>query len=268
MEKHKKPKNERIDVDSLTSSESGVVGVLEIILRRFKILTHVSTILPLYLLASLCLATALLPSVVAFHFIHQWSSSFSQIAQYFFTGFSLALGFYLYGFTLIFVAPLTNVILRAKLKPWRGPYYSLSAIRWYIHNGITYLARYTFLEFVTPTPFNIMFYKMMGMKIGKGVQINTTCISDPSLIELGDKVTVGGSVTIVAHYGAGGFLVIAPVKIGRGVTLGLRSIVMGGVEIGEGSKVLPNSVLLPNTKVPPGEIWGGVPAQKMVFPEE
>lgn len=47
---------------------------------------------------------------------------------------------------------------------------------------------------------------MMGMKLGKGVQINSTNISDPALIQMDDKVTIGGSATIIAHYASGGFL--------------------------------------------------------------
>ena len=101
------------------------------------------------------------------------------------------------------------------------------------------------------------------MRIGKNCQINSTAISDPSLIELGDYVTIGGSATICAHYASGGFLVIAPVKIGSGATIGLRAIIMGGVEIGEKAKLLPNSVVLPKTKIPAGETWGGVPAIRL-----
>ena len=32
------------------------------------------------------------------------------------------------------------------------------------------------------------------------------------------------------------------------------------VEIGEKAKILPNSVVLPKTRIPAGETWGGVPA--------
>ena len=103
----------------------------------------------------------------------------------------------------------------------------------------------------------------MGMKIGHGVAINTTWISDPSLVELGDKVTLGGSVTIVAHYGQGGLLIIAPVKIGNHCTIGLKATVMGGTVIGDNCKILPHSVVMPKTVIPEGETWGGVPAQKI-----
>ncbi|HPI40887.1 MAG TPA: hypothetical protein PLJ21_08785, partial [Pseudobdellovibrionaceae bacterium] len=116
-------------------------------------------------------------------------------------------------------------------------------------------------------PFNIWFYRRLGMKIGRGCQVNSTHISDPSLITMGDKVTVGGSVTIVAHYGQGGFLVLAPVVIEDNVTLGLKATIMGGSHIGKGAKILPHSVVLPKTKIPENETWGGVPAKKLSLEE-
>jgi hypothetical protein len=51
---------------------------------------------------------------------------------------------------------------------------------------MTYVMRFTFLEFITPTPINIFFFKAMGMKIGKGTVINTSFISDPSVSPRGD----------------------------------------------------------------------------------
>jgi acetyltransferase-like isoleucine patch superfamily enzyme len=161
------------------------------------------------------------------------------------------------------ILPILNHVLVGSLKEWKGPYYSLEAIRWYIHNGILYMLRYSFLEFVTPSPFSLWFYRAMGMKIGESSVINSTHISDPSLVSLGSKVTIGGSATIVAHYGQAGFLVLSPVLIEDEVTIGLRATVMGGAKIRRGAKILPNSVVMPKTEVPAGEIWGGVPAQKI-----
>ncbi|MCB0350065.1 MAG: hypothetical protein KDD38_02705, partial [Bdellovibrionales bacterium] len=162
-----------------------------------------------------------------------------------------------------FIIPLVNFLLRSKPKVFRGPYYSIDFLRWYIHNALTYVARYTFLEFITPTPLNLLFFKMMGMHIGRGTQINTTNISDPALITMGNYVTIGGSATLCAHYGQEGYLVISPVKIGDKVTIGLKASVMGGVEIGDGAKIMPHSAVLPKTIIGAGEVWGGVPAVKL-----
>lgn len=253
----------RIDLNATTSELGGLKGLFEILLRRFKVAMHLITMLPVYFFACIILGLSLTPSVALFRFIQEETQSFPFFVQSLFFALSLACGYFLYGTTLIFLAPLVNKIMVGRLKEWRGNYYSAESLKWFIHNGLTYLARFTFLEFVTPSPVAILFYQMMGMKIGKGVVINSTWISDPSMIEMKDKVTIGGSVTIVAHYGQGGLLVIAPVKIGSNCTIGLKATIMGGCEIGDGAKLLPHSVLLPKTIVPPGETWGGVPAQKI-----
>lgn len=256
-------KSKHTYADPLVSERGGVGGFAETILRRFKNLTHFVLIMPIYGLGCAIVGAAAAPGILMFETISSLGVGQAAWLKYFLTGTGAAAGYFTYGFTLIFLSPLVNFLLRTRLKPWRGPYYSLEAIRWYIHNGATYLVRFTFLEFITPTPFNLMFYRLMGMKIGRGVAINSTWISDPSLIELGHKVTIGGSVTLVGHYGQGGYLVLAPVKIGDRVTIGLKATVMGGVTIGEGAKILPNSVVLPKTVIPPNETWGGVPARKI-----
>ena len=221
------------------------------------------TMLPLYALTTMIFGLALFLPVLLFRTMLEYSQTFSFYPQCFIIGFALAAGYFTYGFSMLAIIPTVNFLMRANLKAWKGPYYSVESLKWFIHNGLTYLVRFTFLEFVTPSPLSNLFYQMMGMKIGKGVVINTTWISDPSMIELGNKVTLGGSVTIVAHYGQGGILILAPVKIGDNCTIGLKSSIMGGVKIGDGAKLLPHSVVMPKTEIPPGETWGGVPAQKI-----
>jgi Carbonic anhydrases/acetyltransferases, isoleucine patch superfamily len=255
--------DKRPDVYSVKSERKGLGGFIENLLREFKIVFHLVMLAPLYMIGAACIGAALLPGFYLFTAMSSWTAGLSEGMRFWMLGCSLGAGYFMYGFSMIVIAPTLNFLFRTSLKEWRGPYYSLPAIRWYIHNGLTYVVRYTFLEFITPTPFNLFFFRMMGMKIGEGTMINTSMISDPSMIEMGRKVTLGGSVTIVAHYGQGGFLVLAPVKIGDKATIGLRAILMGGVTIGEGAKILPNSVVLPKTQIPAGETWGGVPARKI-----
>ncbi len=253
----------KIDLDSVESNHKGMAGLFEKLLRRFKVAMHIATMIPVYLFACVVLGLCLVPGVAVFREVIELTQNQSAWIQNIAYGLSFAVGFFLYGISLVFLAPAINFLIGGKLKEWRGPYYSVESLRWFLHNGLTYLARYTFLEFVTPSPLGILFYQMMGMKIGKGVQLNTTWISDPSLIAIGDNSTIGGSVVIVAHYGQGGLLVIAPVKIGAFCTVGIKATIMGGVVIGDGAKILPHAVLLPNTIVPPWEIWGGAPAHKV-----
>lgn len=245
------------------SSKKGVSGTLEKMLRRFKSLMHIVMVIPLYALVSVILGGSLIPGVLIIRSAHRWGIQFSEVIYAFILGSSIVTSFFVCGFSAMIILPILNKILVGSLKAWKGPYYSLEAVKWYIHNGILYMLRYSFLEFVTPSPFSLWFYRAMGMKIGEGTVINTTHISDPSLVELGKKVTIGGSATIVAHYGQGGFLVLSPVVIDDEVTIGLRATIMGGTKIGKGAKILPNSVVMPKTEVPSREVWGGVPAHKL-----
>ncbi len=259
MEKKKK----RFNVEPQGSKEKGVAGLFETILRKLSTVAHAILLIPMYAFASFSAGIALMPGIALFNWVHENTHNSGTVFRYGAMGVSIGSGYFLYGFSLLIILPTLNFIMRANLKPWRGTYYSLGTVNWYIHNSMTYLMRYTFLEFLTPTPFNIIFYQLMGMKVGRGTQINSSHITDPSLIELGKKVTIGGSATICAHYGMSGFLIIAPVKIGDGAVIGLRAIIMGGVTIGENAKVLPNSVVLPKTVIPAGETWAGVPAKKI-----
>ncbi|MCM2322352.1 MAG: hypothetical protein NDJ90_03725 [Oligoflexia bacterium] len=241
----------------------GILGTYERSLRKFPATLHALSLLPLYLLAIVCAGLAVTPGVALFSRVFETSAGLAPILRYPLLCITGASGYFLYGACMVLLVPAVNRLLHVRPRAFRGPYHSLETVRWYIHNGLTYLVRYSFLEFITPTPFNTLFYRLMGMKVGKGVQINSSHISDPGLIELGDHVTIGGSAVVIAHYAVGGLLVIAPTRIGRGATIGLRATIMGGVEIGEKAKVLPNSAVLPNTKIPPGETWGGVPARKI-----
>ena len=189
----------------------------------------------------------------------------SSWVRYPLTGLALAASYFAYGLALLVIAPVLNFLLGGRLQPYRGSAISFTALRWYVHCTMTLVVRYSFLEFVTPSPFAQLYYRLMGMKIGRNVTINSTAIADPSLIEIDDGATIGGSASVLAHYGQGGYLVIAPVKIGAGATIGLRAVIMGGVEVGAKAKVLASSFVLPNTKIPDGETWAGIPAQRIVL---
>ena len=179
----------------------------------------------------------------------------------------MVIGYFTYGFALILIAPLLNLLLGGRLVPYRGRQVSPAALRWYVHATLTLLPRLTFLDFISATPYLNFFYRLMGMKVGRNVTINTTAIADPSLIEIGDGATLGGSCSVMAHYAQGGYLVIAPVRIGARATIGLRAIILGGVTIGERAKVMAGSFVMPKTVIPDGETWGGIPARK-VSPSE
>jgi acetyltransferase-like isoleucine patch superfamily enzyme len=233
------------------------------LLRRFARVSYFVAVLLLYALGATALGLAGAPALWCFQHLLAWSGQLPGPFYWLGVATSGAACFVLAGLLLLVVVPIYNWILPTRVRPFKGGYYSIYAVPWFLHNGLFYLVRYTFLPFVTLTPFGTWFLKAMGMKIGRHAFINTQYISDPQLLTLGDDVALGGSVRIFAHYGGSGNLVIAPVVIEKRATIGLGATVMGDVVVGEGATVLPHSVLLPGSRVGAGETWSGVPARRI-----
>jgi hypothetical protein len=238
-----------VDIHSNKSNRPGMAGILESFLRTYRNAAFAVVALGVIAICMFVAGMATIPAVFLHEFVQtltqHWQTPWRQIVS------AIAIPFYYfsYGVSVLFLAPLFNKLNPWKLKASRGNWFGLSSIPWFYHNALTYLVRFTFLDFVTPSPLNTLFFKMMGMKIGKGVMINTPYISDPCMITLEDHVTVGGSATIFAHYGQKGILIISPVVIGKGATIGLKASIMGDVVVGPAVVVPPHSVLLPKTRL-------------------
>ncbi len=252
IEKQGAKRPQFIDVLSTKSHKRGLAGAFESFVRSFQSFGFIIVFLPVVVVALACMGLAMSPALFVFDWICRSVVSFPLWAQAIAKGLGFALGFFLYGVSLIFIAPTANKLMPFKLKAWRGNWFSLQSIPWFYHNALTYIVRFTFLDFITPSPLNILFFKMMGMKIGKGVMINTSFISDPCMITLEDYVTIGGSVTLFGHYGQKGILILSPVVIKRGATIGLKASIMGDVVVGEKVIVPAHTVLLPKTRIPNG----------------
>ena len=240
---------------------------LDRLTRRYSRTAYLIVVLCVYVVLASALALALTPAVLWWRWVAGWSASLPPLGQALAIALGAAVAFFVFGFALLVVVPLYNLVLPTRVRPFKGGYYTLRAAPWLLHNALFYLVRYTFLPFVTLTPFGIWFLKAMGMKIGRQAFVNTEYISDPQLLTVGDDAALGGSVRICAHFGGGGHLTVAPVIIGARATLGLAVTVMGDVEVGAEATVLPNSVLLPGSRVGPGETWGGVPARRITREE-
>jgi len=229
--------------------------------RRFNTVSHLAAVVLLYAIGASAVGFALVPAV---WLVRHWAPPLWQTAGWphlLALAMLVAVAAFLSGFALLIVVPIYNAVLPTRLRPFRGGYFTAAAIPWYLHNGLFYLVRFTVLPFVTLTPLGIWFLRAMGMRMGRRPRILTEFISDPCMITLGDDVAIGGSAHVFCHFGGAGHLVIAPVIIGSRATIGLKASVMGDVVVGEDATILAHSVLLPGTRVGPGELWGGVPAR-------
>lgn len=86
---------------------------------------------------------------------------------------------------------------------------------------------------------------------------------------VGDKCLLAAGARFVDHdhniSGTGAFPPMdgpqAPIVLHNHVWIGANAVILKGVEIGEGAVVAAGAVV--TKKIPPNEIWGGVPAKKI-----
>ncbi len=239
----------RGDVNNQESKLGGHLGVIENLIRKSRTLAALVIGLVIMTTFSVILGLSLAPAVWLVMWVYQVSSHLAFEYRALSCALALGFSFPIFTFCLIFIVPLFNKLLPLPVKAYRGPWYALPTIGWYVHNSLTYLVRYTVLDLITPSPLNVLFFKMMGMKIGRNVMINTSNISDPCLIELGDHVTIGGSATLMAHYGMDGYLVIDKLVIGSRSMVGLKASLFGGVHIGANAMIAPGAIVYPKTIV-------------------
>lgn len=179
-------------------------------------------------------------------------------------GVALGAGYFAFGLALMVLLPLARWVTFALGTPvGTFDYLSWEGWRWASYNALTLFMRFSFVNWIRLTPFLPVYHKLMGMRIGARVQINTAVVADQNLISIGDDTVIGGDVTLVAHVAERGRLTTAPVVIGRRVTVGLMAVIFPGCVIGDGAVIAAGSVLSKHTKVGPGEIWSGVPARRV-----
>ncbi len=247
------------DINKRVSTKRGFSAAFENFFRKLGNVGFLFFIIPIIFIYAICISIALTPGVMLFQWIQPHVADYSLLLKSFCFALTMGFGFLAFIITLIFVVPIFNYPVIPFVKSYRGAWFSIESIPWYYHNALTYLVRYTVLDLITPSPLNLLFFKMMGMKVGKGVLINTSNISDPCLIILEDYVTIGGSVYMMAHYGMKGFLIIDKLHIKKGAMVGLSAKILGGVTIGEKAVIAPNVAVFPKTIVKPGEKYGVMP---------
>ena len=239
---------------------------MERLLKRFpSLITPLQylTIVLLYLQCSFLIGIAAFPSIYMIYFFWQNSEAWPLVLRLLVFSVVLAAGYFLYAIVIIFVIAGVCLLFRLKIKEGRYFVYSTGALRWANYNSLILIVRYTCMNFLRVTPFLPLFYQMMGAKMGRNVQINTTIIGDAALLEIGNNTVIGGDVTLVAHVAEGHELIIKKVKIGSHVTVGMMSIIMPGVTIGDNVMIAANTVIPKDTQIPANTRWAGIPAKQI-----
>lgn len=181
-------------------------------------------------------------------------------------GLSLGGALYLYFVTGIVLIGALVRLLTIGIKPGRYPRQSLTFLRWMAYSGLHNLAKRTILPMVSGTFLVEFFYRLLGCRIGKNVQLFTWIINDPYLLELEDNVVVGGLTDLSCHLFEGDALILDRVRVGANTLIGAHCYISPGVTIGRNCVIGLNVYLRKNKHVPDNSIitsLGGLPIKEM-----
>lgn len=96
------------------------------------------------------------------------------------------------------------------------------------------------------SPIKVFLYRLIGIKIGKGVYLAADVILDPhfpGLIEIGDYAIIGWGTHLFCHEYNGRTYRLGRITVGKGAVIGGFSVIRGGVVIGENAQVASTCIV-------------------------
>ena len=177
-------------------------------------------------------------------------------------GVAIGIGFLLWCISDLIILGFFGLILRPRTESAQAPTQSWLTIRWGFMSLFHRLALPS-LQWMTPSFIGNTYYSMMGMKIGKGAQLNSPNINDAYMIEIGSKTVIGGAAAINGHLFEKDGIHLAKVTIGSNCVIGSGAFISPGCIIGDRAVIASRAVLPKFTIIPEGEIWGGIPARRI-----
>ena len=114
---------------------------------------------------------------------------------------------------------------------------------------------------LTGTPLLPWFLRLFGTKIGKGVFMNCTDLTEFDCVEIGDHAAINSGALLQTHLYEDRQMKVGRIKIGKGATLGPASLVLYDTEIGDNARLSGLTTLMKGERLPPNSNWAGSPAE-------
>ena len=184
------------------------------------------------------------------------------LTRLFAQGVAIGIGLLAWCIVDLLILGIFGLILRPRTSSAQAPTQSWLTIRWGFMSLFHRLALPS-LQWMVPSFVGNMYYSMMGMEIRKGAQLNSPNMNDAYMIEVGSKTVIGGGAAINGHLFEKDGIHLAKVIIGSNCVIGSGSFISPGCVIGDRAVIASRAVLPKFTIVPPGEIWGGIPARRI-----
>ena len=173
----------------------------------------------------------------------------------------LAITGLLYGVgSFAFVVALKWLLLgryETRSVPMWTPFVWLSEAVTNLYEGI---AVPNFLRYLRGTPWLPLAFKLLGSRIGRGVYLDTTDITEFDCVTIGDHSEVNSMACPQTHLFEDRIMKIDHVTIGSRVYMGPRSAVLYSAVVGDNAKLGPLTLVMKGEHIPAASSWLGCPA--------
>lgn len=122
------------------------------------------------------------------------------------------------------------------------------------------LAVPNFLDFLRGTPMLPWALRLLGTKIGKGVYLNTTDVTEYDCVRIGDEAELNAWSGPQTHLFEDRVMKVGMVVIGAQTSIGPRSTILYDTEVGDRVHLGPLTLVAKGEKLPAGTRWEGSPA--------
>ena len=176
-------------------------------------------------------------------------------------GFFLSSGVIMAMIAVVFCAVL-KWMLMGVYKPIMKPMWSFWAMRTeavaVLYGGLVGKAS---SEFLRGTPFLPWTLRLYGCKIGKGVWMDLTDVTEFDCVKIGDYSTLNMMACLQTHLYEDRIMKVGRVEVGRGVTVGWGATVLYDTKVGDFAQIAPLTVVMKGENIPEHTAWTGAPAQ-------
>jgi non-ribosomal peptide synthetase-like protein len=160
----------------------------------------------------------------------------------------------------VFVALLKWVLIgryRKQSEPMWTPFVWLSEGVTNLYEGI---AVPNFMRYLRGTPWLPIAFNLMGAKIGKGVYMDTTDITEFDCVRIGDHSELNAFTCPQTHLFEDRVMKIDEVTIGARVYMGPRSAVLYSAVVGDNARLGALTLVMKGEHIPANGNWAGCPA--------
>ena len=209
-------------------------------------ITDILSSLILYILLGLIFGISFIPAGLLFHL---FKSDFTSLTAVIYNILLLGICAYLFIVSGLLTFGFFEKIFSLGLKPGKYDVGSFAFYHWLIMGSIHTVNINLFLPMTIGSAATKLYYKIIGIKIGKNVFINTVGLHDGYLLEIGDNVVIGGRTEITCHIFEKGTLILDKVHVGNNVLIGANCYIMPGASISDNCDISANSVIKKGKKI-------------------